>query len=60
MANLNIAEKRMPQDGRIDIKVAGKPIDIRVSILPVIFGERVVMRLLDKSRSFGKLQDLGF
>lgn len=60
MANLNIAEKRMPQDGRIDIKVAGKPIDIRVSILPVIFGERVVMRLLDKSRSFGKLKDLGF
>lgn len=60
MANLNIAEKRMPQDGRIDIKVAGRAIDIRVSILPVIFGERVVMRLLDKSRSFGKLKDLGF
>lgn len=60
MANLNIAEKRMPQDGRIDIKVAGRPIDIRVSILPVVFGERVVMRLLDKSRSFGKLQELGF
>lgn len=60
MANLNIAEKRMPQDGRIDIKVAGRAIDIRVSILPVIFGERVVMRLLDKSRSFGKLSELGF
>ncbi len=60
MANLNIAEKRMPQDGRIDIKVAGRPIDIRVSVLPVIFGERIVMRLLDKSRSFGKLKDLGF
>lgn len=60
MANLNIAEKRIPQDGRIDIKVAGRPIDIRVSVLPVIFGERIVMRLLDKSRSFGKLKDLGF
>jgi type II secretion system protein E len=60
MAHLNIAEKRIPQDGRIDIRVAGKPIDIRVSLLPVVFGERVVMRLLDKSRTFGKLQDLGF
>jgi len=59
MANLNIAEKRIPQDGRIDIKVASKPIDIRVSILPTVFGERVVMRLLDKSRSFGKLTDIG-
>ena len=60
MANLNIAEKRVPQDGRIDIKVAGKPIDIRVSVLPVTFGERVVLRLLDKSRTFGKLKDFGF
>ena len=60
MANLNIAEKRLPQDGRIDIKVAGKPIDIRVSILPVVFGERIVMRLLDKSRTFGKPEELGF
>lgn len=60
MANLNIAEKRIPQDGRIDLRVAGKPYDIRVSILPVQFGERIVMRLLDKSKSFSKLQDLGF
>jgi len=60
MANLNIAEKRVPQDGRIDIKVAGKPIDIRVSVLPVAFGERIVMRLLDKSRTFGKLKEFGF
>ncbi len=59
MANLNIAEKRMPQDGRIDIKVTGKPIDIRVSVLPVSFGERIVMRLLDKSRTFGKIKDFG-
>lgn len=60
MSNLNIAEKRVPQDGRIDIKVAGKPIDIRVSVLPVTFGERIALRLLDKSRTFGKLEDFGF
>lgn len=60
MSNLNIAEKRIPQDGRIDIKVGGKSIDIRVSILPVVFGERIVMRLLDKSRTLGKLKDFGF
>lgn len=60
MSNLNIAEKRIPQDGRIEIKVAGKPIDIRVSILPVSHGERIVMRLLDKSRTFGKLKDFAF
>jgi general secretion pathway protein E len=60
MANLNIAEKRIPQDGRIEIKVADKEIDIRVSVLPTQFGERVVMRLLDKTRTFGKLKDLGF
>lgn len=60
MANLNIAEKRLPQDGRIDLKVAGKQVDIRVSILPVAFGERVVMRLLDKSRSFALLKDMNF
>ncbi|MBA2307241.1 type II secretion system ATPase GspE [Candidatus Dependentiae bacterium] len=60
MANMNIAEKRVPQDGRIQIKIADKPIDIRVSVLPVSFGERVVMRLLDKSKTFGALQRLGF
>lgn len=60
MANLNIAEKRIPQDGRIEIKVAEKAIDIRVSVLPVTFGERIVLRLLDKSRTFAKLRDLGF
>jgi len=60
MANLNIAEKRIPQDGRIEIKVADKEIDIRVSVLPTTFGERIVMRLLDKTRTFTSLQDLGF
>ena len=60
MANLNIAEKRLPQDGRINIKVGDKAIDIRVAVLPTAFGERIVMRLLDKSRTFGKLAQLGF
>lgn len=58
MASMNIAEKRLPQDGRIQIKVADKAIDIRVSVLPVAFGERIVMRLLDKSRSFSKLKNI--
>lgn len=60
MAHLNIAEKRIPQDGRIDIRVAGRPIDIRVSIIPVTFGERVSMRLLDKTKSLSKIEDIGF
>jgi general secretion pathway protein E len=59
MANMNIAEKRKPQGGRIQIKVGDKAIDIRVSALPVSFGEKIVMRLLDKSKSFNKLEDLG-
>lgn len=60
MANLNIAEKRQPQDGRIQIKIADKSIDVRVSVLPVSFGERIVMRLLDKTKTFGSLSNLGF
>jgi type II secretion system protein E len=60
MANLNIAEKRQPQDGRIQIRIADKPIDIRVSVLPVTYGERIVLRLLDKTKTFGKLKELGF
>ena len=59
MANLNIAEKRIPQDGRIQIKVGDRAIDIRVSVLPVRFGENIVMRLLDKSKTFGQLNNLG-
>ena len=58
MANLNIAEKRIPQDGRIQIKVANKAFDIRVSILPCNFGERVVMRLLDKTKGAVPLDKL--
>lgn len=58
MANLNIAEKRIPQDGRIQLKVADKPIDVRTSVLPTNFGERVVMRLLDKSKGVVELEKL--
>ncbi len=58
MSNLNIAEKRKPQDGRIQIKVADKTIDLRVSVLPTIFGEKIVMRLLDKSRGFVPVESL--
>jgi general secretion pathway protein E len=59
MAGLNIAEKRLPQDGRIRVKIAGRDIDIRISVLPTIFGERVVMRLLDKSNILLRLEDIG-
>lgn len=59
IGKLNIAEKRMPQDGRISIKVAGKDIDIRLSVLPTAYGERIVMRLLDKSSGASRLEDMG-
>ena len=59
MADLNIAEKRLPQDGRIEIRIGDKNIDIRVSTLPTTFGERVVLRLLDKTSVLIKLSDLG-
>ncbi|GFO69378.1 type II secretion system protein GspE [Geomonas limicola] len=59
MAGLNIAEKRLPQDGRIRVKVAGRDVDIRVSLLPTFFGERVVLRLLDKQRGILSLREIG-
>ena len=59
MAKLNIAEKRLPQDGRIEIRIADKNVDIRVSTIPTAFGERVVLRLLDKSTVLLKLTDIG-
>ncbi len=59
MAQLNIAEKRLPQDGRIEIKIADRSVDIRVSTIPTAFGERVVLRLLDKTASILMLSDLG-
>ena len=60
MGELDIAEKRLPQDGRIKIKIAGKDIDIRLSVIPTAHGERIVMRILDKSSVRLDLQDLGF
>lgn len=59
MAKLNIAEKRLPQDGRIELRIANREIDVRVSTLPTAFGERVVLRLLDKSSILISLKDLG-
>lgn len=59
MAKLNIAEKRLPQDGRIEIRIADRSVDVRVSVLPTIFGERVVLRLLDKTGNILQLVDLG-
>ncbi|MFB0532678.1 MAG: type II secretion system ATPase GspE [Desulfatiglandales bacterium] len=59
MAKLNIAEKRLPQDGRIEIRIGDKDVDIRVSTIPIAFGERLVLRLLDKTNVLLRLSDLG-
>jgi general secretion pathway protein E len=59
MAKLDIAEKRVPQDGRISLKIAGRAVDVRVSTMPSSFGERVVLRLLDKNNARLDLEDLG-
>ena len=60
ISNLDISEKRVPQDGRTQIKIAGKTLDIRVSILPTFYGERVVMRILMQSEDIKSVQELGF
>ncbi len=59
MANLDIAEKRLPQDGRFALKLAGRPVDVRISVLPTAHGERVVLRLLDKMEGVLGLEKLG-
>lgn len=59
MAHLNIAEKRLPQDGRIKLRVAGREVDVRVSVIPMIHGESIVMRLLDKGSMDFSLRKLG-
>ncbi|WP_299461699.1 GspE/PulE family protein [uncultured Gimesia sp.] len=59
MAHLNIAEKRLPQDGRIKLRITGREIDVRVSIIPMIYGEGIVMRLLDKERMVFRLDNVG-
>jgi len=60
MAKLDIAEKRLPQDGRIKIKIAGKDVDIRLSTVPIQNGERIVMRVLQKTSKAPQLEDQGF
>jgi type IV pilus assembly protein PilB len=60
MADINIAERRVPQDGRITMKVNGRSIDLRVATLPTVYGEKVVMRILDKGQAVLRLEDLGF
>jgi type IV pilus assembly protein PilB len=59
MANLDIAERRLPQDGRISLTVQGNPVDLRVSVLPTMFGESVVLRVLDRSQLSLDLEKLG-
>ena len=60
MANLDIAERRLPQDGRIELTVAGNPVDLRVAVLPTIYGESVVMRVLDRANVELSLDRVGF
>src|SRR6201999_4528959 len=59
MSNLNIAERRLPQDGRMRMKVGGKDIDLRVSFLPTVHGEKCVLRVLDKSNLSASMEKLG-
>jgi general secretion pathway protein E len=59
MSNLNVAEKRIPQDGRIRVRIGNKDLDIRVSVVPTVFGERVVLRLLDRTGSLLTLEQIG-
>jgi type IV pilus assembly protein PilB len=60
MADINIAERRIPQDGRIGMRVGGRAIDLRVATLPTVYGEKVVMRILDKGQAILHLDELGF
>src|SRR5437879_11816849 len=60
MSGMNIAEKRLPQDGRINVRIKGEEIDIRVSTVPTVWGESVSLRLLTRGKSFFGLDRLGF
>lgn len=60
MADIDIAERRVPQDGRVSATIAGRPVDLRVATLPTVYGEKVVLRVLDKSTALMQLSDLGF
>lgn len=59
LAGLNIAERRLPQDGRFRIRVSGKEVDLRISFLPTVYGEKIVIRILDKSALSGSIEALG-
>jgi type IV pilus assembly protein PilB len=60
MADINIAERRVPQDGRVGLVVGGRAVDLRVATLPTVYGEKVVLRILDKTSVLLRLEDLGF
>lgn len=60
LAGLDIAERRAPQDGRIELRAKGRNVDLRVSTLPTVFGEKVVLRLFDRSHALPKLEEIGF
>ncbi|MGH7830912.1 MAG: type II secretion system ATPase GspE, partial [Candidatus Binatia bacterium] len=60
LAQLNIAERRLPQDGRIKVRIAGRDVDLRIATIPTLYGESVVIRLLERSQSFSDLTALGF
>lgn len=60
MSNLNIAERRLPQDGRVELEVAGKNLDLRISIIPTVYGEKVVIRILDRENFLMTKKQLGF
>ena len=59
MADLNIAEKRVPQDGRLSMRVGGRNLDLRLATLPTVYGEKIVIRILDKSQGLLQLTGLG-
>jgi len=59
LAGLDIAERRLPQDGRFRIRVSGKEVDLRISVLPTVYGEKIVIRLLDKSALSGSIENMG-
>jgi type IV pilus assembly protein PilB len=60
MSDLDIAERRVPQDGRVSVQLSGRQVDLRVATLPTVFGEKIVMRILDKGTAMLDLADLGF
>ncbi len=60
MADINIAERRLPQDGRVNVILGGSPVDLRVVTLPTVYGEKVVLRILDRAKAVLKLSELGF